>query len=42
MLHSNLAYQVAHTDGHWPYKYFLAILRYPYQVNLKIVLRVRA
>jgi hypothetical protein len=37
-----LAYQVAHTNGHRPYKYFLAILRYPYQMNLKIVLGVRA
>ena len=42
MLHSNLAYQVAHTDGHWPYQYFLAILGYPYQMNFKIVFCVRA
>ena len=42
MLHSNLAYQVAHTNGYWPREYFLAILRYPHQVNLKIVFRVRA
>jgi hypothetical protein len=25
MLHSNLAYQVAHTDSYWPYQYLLAI-----------------
>jgi len=42
MLHSNLAYQVAHTDGHRPCNYFLAILGYPYQVNFKIVFCVRA
>ena len=42
MLHSNLAYQVTHTDGDWPRKHFFAILGYPYQVNLKIVFRVRA
>jgi len=41
MLHSSLAYQVAHTDGYWPRKYLVAILRYPYQVSLKIVFRVR-
>jgi len=42
MLHSNLAYQVAHTNGYRPYKYFFAILWYPYQVNFKIVFCVRA
>jgi len=42
MLHSNLAYQVAHTDGHRPYQYFLPILWYPDQMYLKIVFRVRA
>jgi len=42
MLHSDLTQQVAHTDGYRPSKYFLAILGYPYQVHLKIVLRVRA
>jgi len=42
MLHSNLTHQVAHTTGHWPRKYLLAMLRYPYQVHFKIVLRVRA
>ena len=42
MLHSNLAYQVAHTDSHRPYQYLLAILWYPYQVALQIIFRVRA
>jgi hypothetical protein len=42
MLHSNLAYQVAHTDSHWPYQYLLAILWYPYQVDLQIIFRMPA
>jgi hypothetical protein len=42
MLHGNLTYQIAHTDSLWPYQYFLAIFRYPYQVDLQIVFRVRA
>ena len=41
MLHSNLAYQVAHTNDHRSCKYFLAILGYPHQVKFKIVFRVR-
>jgi hypothetical protein len=42
MLHSYLAYQLAHTDGYCSCKFFLAVLGYPYLVNLNIVLRVRA
>lgn len=42
MFHRNLAYQVAHTNGHRPREYFLTIFGYPYQMNLKIVLCVRA
>ena len=42
MLHSNLAYQVAHTNGDWSRKYFFAVFGYPYQMSLKIVLCVRA
>ena len=30
VLHSYLAYQVAHTNGHRPCKYFLTILGYPH------------
>jgi hypothetical protein len=42
MLHSNLAYQITYTDSYWSCEHFLAILGYPYQVDLKIVFRVRA
>lgn len=40
--HSYLPYKVAHTYRHLPSKHLLAVLRDPDQVNLKIVLRVRA
>jgi hypothetical protein len=42
MLHTNLAYEVAHTYSHRPNQYALAILGDPNQVNFKIVLSVRS
>ena len=42
MLHSDLAYQVAHTNRYRPYQYLLTIFGHPHQVDFKIVFCVRA
>jgi len=42
ILSGNVAYHVAHTNGHRPREYFLTIFGYPYHMNLRIVLSVRA
>jgi len=42
MLHGNLPGQVAHTKRHLSRQHLLPIFRNPHQVDLQIVLRVRA